>query len=154
MSAGGALQVGSVDRIDERDRQIVAILTKDARSSLRDIAKDVTLSPSSIRTRIARLVENGFIERFTVDVDRRKLGFEIQVVAMITCKPGFSESLRATLNRYKQVSRIYWTAGPAHLICICHFRDMLELSAFITGELEKLEGIDRLETMFLMSNTE
>ncbi len=69
MSAGGALQVGSVDRIDERDRQIVAILTKDARSSLRDIAKDVTLSPSSIRTRIARLVENGFIERFTGDRD-------------------------------------------------------------------------------------
>ncbi|TET13446.1 MAG: winged helix-turn-helix transcriptional regulator, partial [Candidatus Thorarchaeota archaeon] len=85
MSAGGALQVGSVDRIDERDREIVAILTRDARSSLRDIAKDVDLSPSSIRTRIARLVQNGYIERFTVDVDRRKLGFEIQVVAMITC---------------------------------------------------------------------
>ena len=89
-----------------------------------------------------------------MDVDRRKLGFEIQVVAMITCKPGFSENLCVTLNRYEQVSRVYWTAGPAHLICICHFRDMLELSAFITGELEKLEGIDRLETMFLMSNSE
>ena len=83
MSAGGALSLGSVDKIDERDRQIVAILAKDARSSLREIAKDVNLSPSSIRTRIARLVENGFIEKFTVDVDRRKLGFEIQVVAMI-----------------------------------------------------------------------
>ncbi|UCE09863.1 MAG: Lrp/AsnC family transcriptional regulator [Candidatus Thorarchaeota archaeon] len=142
--------MGSMEKIDSRDRKILSILTEDARSSLRNISAQVKLSPSSVRNRIKRLEDIGVIERFTIDVDHRLLGLEIQVVVLVTCKPGSSEELYDLLSGYQQVTQIYWTAGPANFILIVRVKDMIELSKLLTGEIEKLPGIERIETHFLM----
>ncbi|MHA1933869.1 MAG: Lrp/AsnC family transcriptional regulator [Candidatus Thorarchaeota archaeon] len=144
--------MGTAEKIDARDRKIIAILTRNARSSLREIAKEVNLSPSSVRNRMARLLDNGFIERYTVDIDYRKLGFEIQVIVLITSKPGSSEGIYKALKEFQQITRIFWTSGPANFICIVRVRDMAELSQFMTSSLERLEGVERVESMFLMPN--
>jgi Lrp/AsnC family leucine-responsive transcriptional regulator len=142
--------MGSTDKIDSRDRKILSILTEDARSSLRKISAQVKLSPSSVRNRVKRLEDIGVIERFTIDVDHRKLGLEIQVAVLVTCKPGSSEELYDVLSNYSQIAQVFWTAGPANFILIVRVKDMIELSRFLTGEIEKLPGIERIETHFLM----
>lgn len=142
--------MGSEERIDGKDRKIIKILSKDARSSLRKIAAEVKLSPSSVRNRIMRLEEIEVIERFTIDVNYRKLGLDIQVVVLVTSKPGSSEELYGILSDHPEVSEIFWTAGPANFILIVRVKDMLELSKFITAELEKIPSIDKIETLFLM----
>ncbi len=144
--------MGTTEKIDARDRKIIAILTRNARSSLREIAKEVNLSPSSVRNRMSRLLDKGFIERYTVDIDYRKLGYEIQVIVLITSKPGSSEGIYGALKGFQQITRIFWTSGPANFICIVRVRDMAELSQFMTVSLEKLEGVERVESMFLMPN--
>ncbi|TFG97351.1 winged helix-turn-helix transcriptional regulator, partial [Candidatus Thorarchaeota archaeon] len=80
-------QMVTTDKIDENDRKIIEILSSNARTSLRDIKKKVDLSPSSIRNRMERLVNIGVIKRYTVDVDYRKIGYDIQVLALIASKP-------------------------------------------------------------------
>lgn len=144
--------MGSTERIDDKDRDIIEILSDNARISLRDIKKKVDLSPSSIRNRMERLVEIGVIKRYTVEVDHRKLGLETQVIILITVKPGTSERLHKTLSEYKQVTEILRTAGPASFILTVRVKDISELTHFITAELERLEGIERIETMFILPN--
>ncbi|MGY5877179.1 MAG: Lrp/AsnC family transcriptional regulator [Candidatus Thorarchaeota archaeon] len=147
-----------MEREDNTDRDLnldlIEILRRDSRTSLREMAKLVPLSPSSIRNRISKLTEDGIIERFTVDVDWRKLGYEIQVVILVTAKPGSSEELYKTLLGYQEISKIYWTTGPANFICISRLKDMTQLSQFLTGKIEKLKGVERIETLFLMPNPE
>ncbi len=140
----------SMDRVDDKDLQIIEILSKNARISLRDIKKKVNLSPSSIRNRMEHLVEIGVIKRYTVDIDYRKMGFDIQVLVQITAKPGASRELCARLSDYEQVSEILRTAGPANFILRVRVKDIAELTRFITGELEGLEGVQRIETMFIL----
>ncbi|MHA1907711.1 MAG: Lrp/AsnC family transcriptional regulator [Candidatus Thorarchaeota archaeon] len=142
--------MGAVDKPDDNDRTIIDILRKNARSSLRDIAKIVGMSPSSVRNRIERLVERGFVKRFTVDVDYRKMGYEIQVIVLITSRPGSSEEIYKALLTFKEIFKVYWTSGPANFVCIVRLHNMTELSQFMTGQLEKLEGVERVESMFLM----
>lgn len=142
--------MGTKEKIDGHDRAILEILTKDARSSLRKMAAKVKLSPSSIRNRINRLEQIGAIERFTIDVNHRMLGQEIQVLVLLTCRPGSSEDLYDTLSEYEQVHEIYWTAGPANFILVVRVVNMTDLSTFITGSLERIQGIDKIETLFLM----
>ncbi len=142
--------MGSNERVDDNDKTIIEMLQKNARSSLRDIAKVVDMSPSSIRNRIEKLLERGFIKRFTIDVDYRKMGFEIQVIVLITSRPGSSESLYKALHSFDQISQIYWTSGPANFVCLVRVHDMNELSRFLTSELERLDGVERVESMFLM----
>jgi DNA-binding Lrp family transcriptional regulator len=142
--------MGTDDKPDENDRMIIDILRNNARSSLRDIAKVVGMSPSSVRNRIERLVERGFVKRFTVDVDYRKMGYEIQVIVLITSRPGSSEQIYKKIQSFKEVFKVYWTSGPANFVCIVRVHDMTELSQFMTGQLERLEGVERVESMFLM----
>jgi len=144
----------STERIDENDLRIIEMLTDNARISLREIAAVVNLSPSSIRNRMERLVNLGVIKRYTVELDHRKLGFEVQVVVLITCTPGESDILYEKLSKYDEISNILRTAGPANFICMIQVQDISRLARFITVELEKLAGIERIETMFILPQTE
>lgn len=144
----------SMDRVDDKDLQIIEILSSNARISLRDIKKKVDLSPSSIRNRMEHLVEIGVIKRYTVDIDYRKLGFDIQVLVLMTAKPGTSRDLYSRLSKYEQVSEVLRTAGPANFILRVRVKDIAELTHFITGELERLEGVERIETMFILPDDE
>jgi len=146
--------MGTDDRPDENDINIIAMLRDNARSSLRDMAKVVNMSPSSVRNRIEKLVERGLIKRFTVDVDYRKMGFEIQVIVLITSRPGSSEEIYQALNTFTEIFKVYWTSGPANFVCVVRVHDMNELSKFMTGRLEKLIGVERVESMFLMPEPE
>lgn len=140
----------TTDKIDDNDRKIIEILSSDARTSLRDIKKKVDLSPSSIRNRMERLVNIGVIKRYTVDIDYRKIGYDIQVAALITSKPSESDTLCQALSKYDEICEVHRTSGPVSFICMVRVRDIGELTKFITGELEKLNGVERIETMFVL----
>ncbi|MHA2395679.1 MAG: Lrp/AsnC family transcriptional regulator [Candidatus Thorarchaeota archaeon] len=146
--------MGSAEKIDENDLTIIKMLTKNARSSLREIGAVVKLSPSSIRNRMERLVDLGVIKRYTLDLDHRKLGFEVQVVVLITSTPGESDNLYHKLSKYSEITNVLRTSGPASFICMVQVRDIPELAQLITGELEKLTGVERIETMFILPQNE
>ena len=146
--------MGMTERIDENDLRIIEMLTKNARISLREIAVVVNLSPSSIRNRMERLVNLGVIKKYTLDLDPRKLGFEVQVVVLITSTPGESDSLYYKLSKYSEITNVLRTSGPASFICMVQVQDIPQLAQFITGELEKLTGVERIETMFILPQNE
>jgi Lrp/AsnC family leucine-responsive transcriptional regulator len=142
--------MASTEKIDPNDIKIIEMLTENARISLRDIAAVVNLSPSSVRNRMQRLLDIGVIKRYTIELNQRKLGFEVQVVALITSKPGQSDSIYRKLSKYNEISSVLRTSGPANFICMIQVKDISRLARFITGELEKLEGVERIETMFIL----
>jgi Lrp/AsnC family transcriptional regulator for asnA, asnC and gidA len=144
--------VESLERDEEidNDHKLIELLLRNSRQSLREMAKEIPISPSSIRNKMERMVQDGIIERFTVDVNWRKMGYEIQVIILITSKPGGSENLYKELTRYREISKVYWTTGPANFICIAKFRNMNDLSRFMTRKIDRLAGVERIETLFLM----
>lgn len=146
--------MGMIEKIDDNDLRIIEMLTKNARISLREIAAVVNLSPSSIRNRMERLVDLGVIKRYTLELDHRKLGFEVEVVVLITSTPGESDNLYHKLSKYSEITKVLRTSGPASFICMSQVRDIPQLAQFITGELEKLEGVERIETMFILPQNE
>ena len=107
--------MGSTVKIDKTDRKIIEMLTQNARFSLREIAAVVKMSPSSVRNRMESLLDLGVIKRYTLDVDHRKIGFEIQVVVLVTSKPSESDRLNLALKGYHEITEVLRTSGPARL---------------------------------------
>ena len=142
--------MGSSEKIDRYDEKIIEMLAEDSRSSLRDIGKRVKLSASSVRNRMARLVELGVIKRYSVDVDWRKLGYDIQVLLLISSWSSSVKEIYESLIELDEILQVFWTSGPANLVCLVRVRDMNELSQFITEKLDRIRGIQKVETMFLM----
>lgn len=71
--------------MEDIDRQIVALLTRDGRMSFTDLAKETGLSVSAVHQRVRRLERRGVIRGFTVEVDPEAVG--LPLTAFISIKP-------------------------------------------------------------------
>jgi Lrp/AsnC family transcriptional regulator, regulator for asnA, asnC and gidA len=69
--------MGTIVDIDEVDSKILHILIQDARTSLKEIAKECGISSVSVLNRIKRLKKLGVITGATLFPSVNKLGFEI-----------------------------------------------------------------------------
>lgn len=69
--------------LDDRDRKILSLLQADADMPVAEMAASVALSASAVSRRIARLKEEGYIARTTVELDRRKIGLPTTVFVIV-----------------------------------------------------------------------
>lgn len=74
--------------IDDKDRQLLELLSEDSRASLKSLAAAVEMSPPSVAERIRRLEEAGIIRAFTVEIDPAALGYSLEAIVRIRPLPG------------------------------------------------------------------
>ncbi|PHR23836.1 MAG: AsnC family transcriptional regulator [Hoeflea sp.] len=75
-------------KIDEKDRLLIKLLSRDARMPVSDLSKRVGLSGPATSERIRRLESNGIISRFTLEIDLAALGYPLQAIVRIKPRPG------------------------------------------------------------------
>ena len=85
-------------KIDELDIKIMKELKKNARLSIRQLSQKVNLSPPSVAERVRRLEDEEVIERYTIDVNRTKLGYSIDCIIEVTVKNGKHEAFKHLLS--------------------------------------------------------
>ena len=61
--------------IDRIDRRILALLSKNARMTNKELAHEVSLAASSVHERLKRLQESGLIAGTYTDIRLERLGF-------------------------------------------------------------------------------
>lgn len=69
---------GEVDpnpQIDELDKKILGMLSRDARTRLVDIAKELKVTPNAVSYRIKNMKKSGIIQGARIVLDRNKMGF-------------------------------------------------------------------------------
>tara|TARA_Y100000310_G_C20661002_1_gene804788 strand:+ start:1699 stop:2166 length:468 start_codon:yes stop_codon:yes gene_type:complete len=71
-------------KIDKKDIEIIKILEEEGRIPILELAKRVNLSHETVRYRINKLKKQGIIEKFIVRINKKKLGFNIYAIIMIS----------------------------------------------------------------------
>ena len=69
--------------IDDTDRRILRVMQEDGSLTVSEIAERVGLSQSPCSRRISRLTEDGVILGKAVQLDRKKLGFDVTILVRI-----------------------------------------------------------------------
>ncbi len=85
----------SKDKIDAIDLEIVRCLSRDCRASYRDISTVVSITPNAIKERINKLVCNGIIQSFIVNVNPGLFGYEKE--CLLTVKHSYTKTTK-TIN--------------------------------------------------------
>ncbi|WP_229121432.1 Lrp/AsnC family transcriptional regulator [Halapricum desulfuricans] len=71
--------------LDSVDRSILYYLQRDARhTSSSDIAAELDLSPSTVRTRLNKLEESGIIRGYNIDIDYDEAGYPLYTKIICT----------------------------------------------------------------------
>ena len=83
-----------MDKIDNLDRKILGILSKNARIPFKDVAAECGVSRAAIHQRVQHLVEDGYITGSGFDVNPKSLGYSTCTYVGINLERG---------NMYKKV---------------------------------------------------
>ena len=129
-------------KIDEIDLKIVRLLHQDSLSSAKKIADYLGLHPSTVTYRIRRLREIGVIKKFTISVDWRKLGMEVEAALLITCSPKNSQKISSVLKAMEEVIELHSLTGFSDIIAMVTLTNMDHYKDFIEKRLGDIPEID------------
>jgi Lrp/AsnC family transcriptional regulator, leucine-responsive regulatory protein len=73
--------------LDPMDLTILQNLQADGRMSVSELAQMVGMSAPSVKDRIRRMEDRGFIRKFTIDLDKQALGYQLEAIVRIKPRP-------------------------------------------------------------------
>ncbi|MBU6997723.1 MAG: Lrp/AsnC family transcriptional regulator [Theionarchaea archaeon] len=136
--------------IDEVDRKILEELTKDSRKSSRELSELIGVSPPTISARVKRLVEQGTIARYTIEVNPENIGYEALVEFGINASSHDKiEKIAEAIIEYEEIHNLYLVTGDHDLTCRGVFRNLKELERFMREKIFPL-GISRSDTSIVL----
>jgi DNA-binding Lrp family transcriptional regulator len=105
------------------DLKIIAELRKDGRASLRQVAKRLGTSTTTVAGRLQVMERTGMIRGFRPLVDYKQIGFGITAVTLIKAVGGKIPSLMKDLMVDAQLTHVYEITGEFDLLVIGKYRD-------------------------------
>lgn len=136
--------------MDEIDEKIIEIMTGDARTSFRKIAKELDRSPDTIINRFQRLRDAGDIRGSTVVIEPRKIGYEGMAAFHIDASTsGGSKtdltSILKTIIKMPNIIVATKTVGDHDLLAIGVIHDFDHLMR-LGKEIAAIPGIKNIQT--------
>lgn len=136
---------------DPIDRQIVALLSENARQSYAQIGEVVGLSAPAVKRRVDRLEESGVILGYTARVDPKGVGLATDAFIELACRGKTSPAqILAMVRDDPAVVAAYTVTGDADALLHVQTRDAAELEAV----LERIRGhpsADRTRSTIVLS---
>lgn len=138
---------------DKQDLAILRLLLADSRLSLQDIGSKVHLSPTTCWTRIKRLEREGVINRYTVDVDRSRLGYHDTVIIQLTLASHNEDTLQTfgeALESIPEVLDAYLVSGEYDYFLRIAVRSTRDYEQLLREKLYKIPGIRHSKSSFVL----
>ena len=132
--------------MDELDREILAILRRDARTPYTEIADRVGTSEGTVRNRVEQLVEDGVIERFTVATRRGNVKAMIEIGVDVNVDTG---GLTERLAEWEPVDFVWQVSGDEDIVLVVDAADTASLNDLITRARE-LEEVVSTKTRLIL----
>lgn len=144
----------SVCAMDEIDKKILASLQSDARRKNADLAKELSLAPSSMLARVRRLEANGFIKSYTAMLNPERLGLSVQALISVCLSEHTSGTIRPFEAAAKQIPYVlacYNVTGRFDYILHVVARNLDHLGSVVKEHIAAIEGVGRTETFVIFS---
>ena len=118
-------------KLDEIDVMILSQLQKDSRLSIRELSKRINLSPPSVTERVRKLEDSGVIEKYTIKINKKKLGLSIDCIIKVTMKNGEYERFKIFIKDFQKSEWCYRIAGDGCFLVKLSISDLNEVEEFI-----------------------
>ena len=135
--------------IDHTDCKIIELLQKDGRMANTLIAKSLGVSEATVRTRLARLIKDEYIQIVAVS-NPLKLGFEIVGILKINADVKKMDHVSAELSKIKQIWYIVHTTGGSDIYAEFNAHSIEDLNTLISQQIYKIDGVVTTETSLIL----
>jgi len=129
-------------KLDDKDLAIVSVLREDSRLSVRDIAKQTGLRPSTVHVRVQKLISEGIVEKFTLKLNNEAFGENF--IAFLWVKT--TDEISKRVFEHIAVREVFGITGEYDLMIKVKFRDIQQFHEFLLG-FRKEKGVGETVTM-------
>lgn len=154
--------ISKIMRLDEKDLKIIQILKENSKLTTSQIAKKTNVPITTAHNRIKKLEKLGIIKGYTVVLDHKLLGEEVLVYILVTVNYNIpnknipkkrisQEAIADQIKRSPNVEEVNILTGENDMIVKARFSSISQLNNFITKSLRNIEGVDRTQTMVVLS---
>ena len=117
--------------LDEIDRTLIGLLTRNARLSTAELARSVGLSAPSVAERLRRLEEDGLVTGYTVELDPKALGYTLTAIVRIRPLPGQLHTVERLLVESPEVVECDKVTGEDCFVARYLLRSIEELDPIL-----------------------
>ncbi|MBT3136662.1 Lrp/AsnC family transcriptional regulator [Alteromonas sp. ALT199] len=139
--------------LDAKDRELLNILKRDARTPITVLAQVLSLSRNTVQKRIDRLVGKGVIEAFTIRVNEQLQPDKIKALMSVELEGLSTIQLMGKLRNIDGVERFHTTNGNWDLLIVITAESLAHLDN-ILKKVRGIQGVLNSETSIILSTTE
>lgn len=133
--------------LDATDLRMLLLLSNDARTSQRSLARELGMSPPAVADRLARLHRLGVIAGYGVRLNWSALGYPTIVYLTVTAVNGYEQgTIMARLAALPEVDEVMLVTGNFDMLVRVRVRDHTHLRDLLINGIWQIEGIQRTET--------
>ena len=137
--------------LDAIDRQLLALLQEDCRTSLVRLGEHVGLSAPSVLERIKKLETAGVITGYHALVDARRVGLDITAfIGVLISHPKLIASFEDRVRALDDVLECHHVTGEYTLLLKVKTANTSSLERLIS-QIRSIEGVGRTETLVVLS---
>ena len=137
------------NELDHVDCEILNLLGKNGRMSVKDLANEVYLSSPAASARVQRLEKEGYITGYHATLNAELLGFHIRAFINLEVEPNQKAEFYPYIRSCPNVIECNCVTGDYSMLLEVLFHSTTDLDTFI-GELQKY---GRTKTLIVFSTS-
>ena len=143
-----------MEKIDELDKKILDIISKNARIPFKDIADECGVSRAAIHQRVQRMMDLGLIMGSGYHINPKKLGYRTcTYIGLSLTKGSMYKEVIEELKKIPEIVEAHFTTGSYSVIVKLYARDNEHLMTLLNEHIQEIPGVTNTETMISLDHS-
>ena len=137
-------------KVDKIDQKILSELSKDSSISIPKLSKKINVNSSVVYSRIKRLVKKKLIERFTIEINNKELGFGVKSITGINMDSKQRDNVIQELFKIPGVREVSEVTGRFDILVTMYAKNLSDMYRIISDNIGKIQGLVGSESFIEM----
>ena len=136
--------------MDKIDQMILSELTDDSSISIPKLSEKINVNSSVVYSRIKRLIKKKLIERFTIEINDKELGYGVKSLTGINMDSKQRDNVIQELFKIQGVREVSEVTGRFDILVTMHAENLGEMYRIVSDNIGKIEGVISSESFIEM----
>ena len=143
-----------MEKIDNLDKKILSILSKNARIPFKDVAAECGVSRAAIHQRVQHLIAGGVITGSGFDVNPKSVGYSTCTYVGINLERGsMYKDVVQQLLTIPEIVESHFTTGSYTMLLKVYARDNEQLMDLLNNKMQMIPGVVSTETLISLDQS-
>ena len=137
-------------KVDKIDQKILSELTNDSSISIPKLSEKINVNSSVVYSRIKRLIKKKLIERFTIEINDKELGYGVKSLTGINMDSKQRDNVIQELFKIQGVREVSEVTGRFDILVTMHAENLGKMYRIVSDNIGKIEGVISSESFIEM----